>query len=114
MNEKILTCVECPRGCDITVTMVDGRVTDVRGNACPRGKLYAESEVVCPRRVLTTTVRTKEGRLLPVKTDKPIPREKLLEVMDIVNTLHPEGPLHIGDVVFPHICEDANLVVSGV
>ena len=53
MNKKInLTCVECPMGCDIEVSMDGGEILEVKGNSCPRGLLYAKNEVVCPKRVL--------------------------------------------------------------
>ena len=56
MSTKTLTCIECPIGCLIEVTMEKGVISDIKGNGCPRGKLYAENEVVCPRRVVTSTV----------------------------------------------------------
>ena len=48
MITKELTCIECPLGCHIEVDLeYDNKVAAVRGNSCPRGKAYAESEVVC-------------------------------------------------------------------
>ena len=38
MEKKELTCIGCPVGCTVTVTMQDGTVTDITGNTCPRGK----------------------------------------------------------------------------
>lgn len=43
-----LTCVVCPAGCKITVTLDDGKITDITGFTCARGKKYAESEVTLP------------------------------------------------------------------
>ena len=71
-----LTCVECPMGCEIEVELTDGKVTSVKGNTCPRGKAYAENEVVCPRRVLTSSVRATNGKMVSVKTDAPIKKEE--------------------------------------
>ena len=51
--KKTLTCIECPIGCEIEVEVENGVVLSVKGNTCPRGKVYAEAEVVCPKRVVT-------------------------------------------------------------
>ena len=32
MEKRDLTCIGCPLGCQITVTMENGEVTDVKGN----------------------------------------------------------------------------------
>ena len=36
MEKRELTCIGCPLGCQITVTMENGEVTDVQGNTCPK------------------------------------------------------------------------------
>ena len=68
----ILTCIECPMGCELEVQTLDAKVVSVEGNGCPRGKAYAQNEMVCPRRVLTTSIRATNGKMVSVKTDAPI------------------------------------------
>ena len=51
-----LTCIECPIGCEIEVVVENGAAVSVTGNGCLRGKTYAQNEVVCPKRVVTSTV----------------------------------------------------------
>ena len=97
--KRELTCIVCPVGCNIEVEITDGQVTDVKGNTCPRGKAYAESECITPMRTITTTVRCKNGEILPVKTDAPIPKEKIFEAMKIVNKSCPVLPISVGDVI---------------
>ena len=70
--EKKLTCVECPKGCEITVELDGDKIISVGGYSCLRGKKYAESEVICPRRVLTTTVKCADGGVVSVKTSNPV------------------------------------------
>ena len=41
---RTLTCIECPVGCEITAETENGEVKSVRGNSCPRGRMYAEFE----------------------------------------------------------------------
>ena len=110
---KKLTCIECPIGCEVTVTLEDGRVVEVKGNSCPRGKLYAEAEVVCPKRVVTSTVRAENGEIIPVKTDKPVRKDAIFEVMEKINKTVCKMPVALGDILVEKICDDANLVVSG-
>ena len=110
---KKLTCIECPIGCEVTVTLEDGRVVEVKGNSCPRGKLYAEAEVVCPKRVVTSTVRAENGEIIPVKTDRPVRKDAIFEVMEKINATVCKIPVALGDVLVENICDDANLIVAG-
>lgn len=110
---KKLTCIECPIGCEIEVTMENGKVISVAGNTCPRGKLYAEAEVVCPKRVVTSTVRSVSGEMIPVKTDKPVRKDAIFEVMKKINETICRDGVKLGEVIFENICDDANLIVTG-
>ena len=49
---KTLTCIECPIGCSMQVTVENGKVLSIEGNTCPRGKMYAEAEMIAPKRVI--------------------------------------------------------------
>lgn len=97
--ERKLTCIICPLGCEITVQTEDKKVLEVIGHTCPRGKAYAESECIAPKRTLTSTVRCSDGGLVSVKTDKPIPKEKMSECMTILNSVTATLPVSIGDVI---------------
>ncbi|MBR1983967.1 MAG: DUF1667 domain-containing protein [Clostridia bacterium] len=112
MQEKIITCTECPMGCSVTVTLDGERVINVVGNTCPRGKTYAINEVSCPRRVVTTTVKTDKGNPLAVKTDGSIKKSEIFNVMKIINGITVKTPIKIGDVIYENISEDINLVAS--
>lgn len=113
MIVKTLTCIECPIGCEMEVGVEDGKAVYVKGNTCPRGKMYAENEVVCPKRVVTSTVRAKNGTMIPVKTDRPVRKEDVFEVMRKINAATCNVPVKIGDVIIENISDDANLIVSG-
>ncbi|MDE6274122.1 MAG: DUF1667 domain-containing protein [Clostridiales bacterium] len=113
MSKVELTCVECPMGCTIEVETEHGRAVSVKGNTCPRGKLYAENEVVCPKRVITTTVRAVSGEMIPVKTSEPVNKAEMFEIMKKINGLHPVLPVKIGDILLENISDGANLVATG-
>ncbi len=110
---KTLICIECPIGCEIEVCLENGAVESVCGNGCPRGKAYAESEVVCPKRVITSTVRAENGEMVPVKTDRPVRKAATFEVMRKINACTCKMPVRSGEILIKNICDDANLVVTG-
>ena len=110
--KKTLTCIECPVGCQVTVEMDEGRILSVTGNACPRGKVYAENEVTCPRRIITTTVRAEDGRVVPVKTNRAVKKDEMFEVMEKIKNLRVTLPIKVGDVVYKEIAEGCDLVAT--
>ncbi len=113
MKTTELTCIVCPIGCTLTAAQDEnGGIVSVTGNTCPRGKTYAENELLHPVRTLTTTVAVKrQTQPLPVKTDRPIPKDKLFEAMKIVNSLCVNTPVHIGDVLYADLF-GANLIAT--
>lgn len=98
-----LTCIICPRGCGLKVEIEDGKVLSVTGNSCPRGVKYAEDECCNPMRTITSTVRCEDGRVISVKTDRPIPKAKMLECMKMINSATAHLPIHIGDVIIEDV-----------
>lgn len=110
--KKELTCIECPKGCKISVELNDGIVENVRGYDCLRGKKYAESEVVCPVRVLTTTVRCSSGGMVSVKTDKPVKKSELFDIMKRINGISLDSPVKIGQIIKKDIAKGVNLVAT--
>ena len=78
MEIRELTCIRCPMGCQLTVTM-DGDNVTVTGNTCPRGAEYGKNEVTNPLRTVTSSVRVTGGELplVSVKTAGEIPKGKI-------------------------------------
>ena len=106
MENRILTCIVCPRGCALEVSFTaEGGVKDVTGNACKRGVSYAEAECTHPVRTVTTTVRTEDGCVVPVKTSAPIPKEKVFEAMKEINRVRANNSLQIGEVVLENVAD---------
>lgn len=101
--QRKLTCIVCPLGCDLTVEIDGGAVKSVSGNTCPRGKAYAENECTHPVRVVTSIVRSKSGIMVPVKTSKAIPKEKVFDAIKIINKTFPELPISSGDVIIEDV-----------
>ncbi|MCR5041667.1 MAG: DUF1667 domain-containing protein [Clostridia bacterium] len=103
--EKQLTCVACPRGCSITVTLDGDSIVSIEGNACPRGKKYAENEITDPRRMVASTVKVNGGKLpvVPVKTSSDIPKNMIFDVMREINRVSVDAPVEIGQVIIPDV-----------
>lgn len=106
-----MTCIVCPMGCSITVETEDGIIQNISGNSCPRGAQYAKSECTNPTRTVTTTAMGSDGYPIPVKTDRPIPKDKIRECMDIINRIVVDVPVKIGDVAAKDVF-GSNIVVT--
>lgn len=108
---KELTCIVCPRGCRLKI---DDDM-NVFGNACPRGEKYAIQELTNPTRTVTSSIRVtnRPYTLVSVKTDQPIPKDKMFEVMEEINKLTVEAPTKIGDVVKKNILDlGADIIIT--
>jgi len=97
--ERTLICIECPKGCAVTVMADDCHTLQVRGNACPRGEIYARAEVTNPLRLVTSTMRTKglSLPLVPVRTEKPIPKAKVMEAIGYIRKQVLDKPVQAGE-----------------
>jgi CxxC motif-containing protein len=86
---KRLTCIECPKGCTLSVDIENCRVVKISGNECPKGEKYAVSEIESPLRVLTSSVLA-EGlalKMVPVRTTHPIPKAKIPDAMNEIKKI---------------------------
>ncbi len=104
MNERTMTCILCPNGCELHVTWAGEPTKDsvsVDGNLCPKGLVYAVDELTHPMRTLTTSVLVRGGtqRLTSVKTASAIPRDTLSAVRAALRPIVLSAPVDIGDVV---------------
>lgn len=96
-----MICIECPKSCRLIVDIEGHKVVSVHGARCPKGISYASSEMENPTRILTSTV-TAEGlsiNLIPVRTDKPIPKKDISRATEEVSRIRVNKPLKSGDVV---------------
>ncbi len=105
-EKKNLTCICCPMGCQITVTLDNGEVTDVTGNTCKRGDIYARKEVTNPTRVVTSSVRVSGGRIAMVscKTAGDIPKGKIFDCCKAIQSIEIQAPVKIGDIILKDVC----------
>lgn len=106
MEKRILTCIGCPMGCELSVEYEPGNRESVKvsGNTCKKGELYAIDEVTNPTRIVTgtVTVRNRKNLVVPVKTKEVVPKTMVMDVARALMELSVKAPISIGDIV----CED--------
>lgn len=117
-NIKHLTCIVCPMGCQLEVTLpedyseenkrtFDSSLFKVTGNTCKRGDSYARKELTTPERTLTCTVAVANGKraLVSAKTNGEVPKEKLLDCMQLVRRLTVNAPVAQGQILAKDILQ---------
>ena len=94
-----MICIGCPMGCELTVEIENGAAVSVAGNGCAVGKRYAETEVSAPTRMVTSTAKTADGVPIPVKTRRPVPKDKIFDVVAAIKSAVVTLPVSVGDVI---------------
>jgi CxxC motif-containing protein len=94
-------CIACPIGCILTVEMKGDGEVSVTGNRCPKGAVYGREEMISPTRVVTAVVRTDSQAFpyIPVRTDKPLPRALIAELIGDLTRLSVRLPAKRGRVL---------------
>ncbi len=111
--KRELTCIVCPKGCQLTVELDGKNVISVQGYTCKRGLTYAETECTAPMRTLTTTAAVVGGGVVPVKTDRTVPKELLFDCMKAVNEVRVPADAKLGDIVIENVLgTGANIVTT--
>ena len=108
------TCICCPLGCRIEVALDEnGQVSEVSGYTCKRGADYAAQEAVAPERMVTV-VLCVSGCLEPVsvKTQRPVPKAAMKDVLAAVAALRLDAPVAAGDVLIEDVCGTGVAVVA--
>jgi len=98
---RTYTCIVCPNGCEIDVEYEAGRLLSCSGNLCERGEEYVDQEIRDPRRTIASCVLVQGGELplVSVRLTKPVPKERICDVMALIHTLKLQAPVSAGTVV---------------
>ncbi len=113
--QKNIICVACPMGCGVTVEISDsGEIISVTGNTCKRGDTYARTECTNPVRSLATTVKVIDGlyNVVPCKSAGSLPKDKIIECMEIINKASAKAPVKLGDILIENILETGINIVA--
>lgn len=107
MRDQKLTCIGCPLGCSISVSLSDnGEVSEITGNTCKKREEYARKEVTNPSRVVTSIVKINNGdvNMVSVKTAEDIPKGKIFDCMEALKKVTVTAPVQIGEVIIKNVC----------
>lgn len=112
-KNKAITCILCPLGCKIDVLKKKGTII-VKGAKCAKGKDYAIKEITNPVRVLTATIRVRNGilPLLPVKTTLSIPKKQVFTCLKKLYQLEVKAPVKMGTVIVKSIANTNSDIIS--
>jgi CxxC motif-containing protein len=114
-EKRHFTCVTCPVGCEVDVELQGGSVVSMEGNKCAKGEEFVLQELEEPMRILTTTVRARGAKwpMLPVRTDKPIPKRLFFQVMGELADIELEAPVKLSKVIVRDVAgTGANIVAT--
>lgn len=100
---KNYTCIVCPMGCSVDVEIENDKIVSVKGNTCKRGEEYVKAEITNPVRTITSTVKTADGRVISVKTSKPVPKKMIFECMKEINSVKTDLQIKPGDVIIENV-----------
>ncbi len=111
---KEIICTVCPMGCRIQVEGEGSNVNSVNGYTCNRGLEYAKTEFVSPERILTTLVKIDgvEGELLPVRSNKRVPKDKIFEIMEEVKKASVMLPIKMHQVIINNVCDTGADIIA--
>ena len=140
---KELICITCPKGCHLRVDEESYAVTGnscPRGAVYGANEMRNPVRVVTSTAVVEPVgdgspvpparpqipggPRTSDAcpytpggatlpRRLPVKTDRPIPKGKMFEVMDEISRLRVKPPVKVGDILIANVAgTDGNVVAT--
>lgn len=114
METRELICIGCPMGCQLRVQIDHSQVTEVAGNTCKRGDVYARKEVTNPTRIVTSTVAIEGGShaVVSVKTSTDIPKDKIFEIIQEIKKVKVQAPVHIGDVIVHDVARTGADIVA--
>lgn len=107
MRTVELTCIICPASCNLVVALDDrGEVINVSGWMCRRGVEYAIQEIKSPKRVVISVVPVIGGDMptVSVKTDRPVDKACVEEVMRALANVVVKAPVRVGQVILEDVC----------
>ncbi len=99
-EKKNMICISCPIGCHLTGVKKDGEII-ITGNSCNRGEVYGKEEMSSPKRVVTAVVKVKSKAhtYIPVRTNMPILKDKILDLLKKLYGLDVDLPIKMGDIL---------------
>jgi len=104
LADHLVVCIRCPKGCMLRISLEAGEVK-VYGNECPLGEAFGKAEAENPHRIVSSTVKVRGACIsrLPVRTEKPVPKAKIREVIKSLRGIVVEAPVRRGQVIVDNV-----------
>lgn len=115
MSKNKVTCIICPKGCEIEVEVVGSEIKSVKGQECVRGLQYASNECISPKRFFTSLISVKGGKypVTSIKTTKPIPKELIHNLQAMVLNMSVNAPIKKGVIIANNVFETgADVIIT--
>ncbi len=102
---KEYTCIICPNSCELKVEFENGKILELQGASCKRGQKYVEQELTDPQRNIATSILLENGDLplVSVRLSKPVPKNKIFDVMTEIKQARLQAPVSIGQVAIANV-----------
>jgi CxxC motif-containing protein len=113
-DKKEITCIVCPIGCKIHVKADEKHFEICNGNKCVKGVDYAKAEALDPKRMLTSSVLVKNGEwpLVSVKSSKPVPKDRLFQVLKEIKKAKVYAPINLGQTILKNVANTKINIVA--
>lgn len=115
LKDNEMLCTMCPKGCKLLIEM-SGEKVNVTGNGCTNGAIAAAQEKTLPKRIFTTTVKVSGSKeiLVPVRSERPMPRNLFLKVVKECSKITCKTPVSCGQVIIENVLDSGvNIIASG-
>jgi CxxC motif-containing protein len=108
------TCIVCPTSCEVNAEWNETGLQNTDHAQCKLAWDFVRGEIFDPRRIVTTTVRVEDGDLplASVKTDPPVPKKLVFEVMRLLAHVAVKAPVNIGDIVVADVLGTGSNIVA--
>jgi CxxC motif-containing protein len=85
----------------VEALLKDGEIVSVSGASCPKGDAYVRQEITYPRRTIASSVLVRGGTLplVSVRLDRPVPKNRLFDVMKEIRKTELNAPVKSGTCV---------------
>ena len=114
--KKSITCIICPNGCQMEAEYSVETGLLIAGFRCERGREYGKNEFFTPKRIFTSSIKIygANRRMLPVRSDRPIPKEKLMDCMKEIRKISLQAPIAEHQIIIPDILHTGTDIVASM
>lgn len=108
-----MVCIVCPNGCRLNVENANGEIS-VTGAKCKRGEAFAKTELTCPTRSVTSSVKTSvaDYPVVSVRTDGEIPKDKIFDFIAVLSKITLDKKVPIGTIIVSNVLDTGVNVIT--